>query len=67
MDGMQSAGGRENNHPIRNIRPLRKDLDIWVMFLESFRGTVIWQLQLVSNKELNLFRHASGGKKDYGA
>lgn len=33
------------------------------MFLESFRNTVIWQLQLASNKELDLFIHASGGRK----
>ena len=33
------------------------------MFLESFRDTVICQLKLISNKELDLFIHTSGGKK----
>lgn len=63
MDGVQSAGGRKNNPLIRITRQLEKDPDIWVMFLESFRSTVIWQLQLASNKELDLFIHASGGRK----
>lgn len=63
MDGVQSAGGRKNNPFIRITRQLEKDPDIWVMFLKSFRNTVIWQLQLASNKELDLFIHASGGRK----
>lgn len=60
---MQSARGRKNNSLIRTTRQLGKDLDIWVMFLESFRDTVIWQLQLISNKELDLFIRTSGGRK----
>lgn len=60
---MQSAGGRKNKSLIRIIRQLGEDLDIWIMFLESFRGPVIWWLQLASNKELDLFIHASGGRK----
>lgn len=60
---MQSAGGRKTNSLIRTTRQLGKDLDIWVMFLESFRDTVICQLKLISNKELDLFIHTSGGKK----
>ena len=63
MDGVQSAGRRKNNPLIRITRQLEKDPDIWVMFLESFRSTVIRQLQLASNKELDLFIHASGGRK----
>ena len=60
---VQSAGARKNNSLIRITRQLGKDLDIWVTFLESFRDTVIWQLQLASNKELDLFIHTSGGRK----
>lgn len=60
---LQSAGERKNNSLIRITRQLGKDLDIWVTFLESFRDTVIWQLQLASNKELDLFIHTSGGRK----
>lgn len=52
---MQSAGEIKNNSLIRITRQLGKDLDIWVTFLESFRDTVIWQLQLASNKELDLY------------
>lgn len=63
LNEVQSAGGRKNNPLIRTTRQLGKDLDIWVMFLESFRDTVIWQLQLTSNKELDLFIHTSGGRK----
>lgn len=54
---------RRNNSHIRITRQLREDLDIWLMFLESFRGTIIWHLQLPSNKELDLFIHASEGRK----
>jgi len=52
---VQSAGERKNNSLIRITRQLGKDLDIWVTLLESFRDTVIWQLQLASNKELDLY------------
>lgn len=61
--GCSQQEEEKNKSLIRIIRQLGEDLDIWIMFLESFRGPVIWQLQLASNKELNLFIHASGERK----
>ena len=59
---VQSAGGKEIIL-IRKARQLGEDLHIRLMFLESFRGTFMWHLQLVSNKKLDLFIRASGGRK----